>query len=32
VLHDPGLGFAKAATVQDPDGHFIRLVQKGEGK
>jgi catechol 2,3-dioxygenase-like lactoylglutathione lyase family enzyme len=31
-LHDRALGYAKAATVQDPDGHFIRLVQKGETK
>ena len=31
-IHDRGLGYAKAATIEDPDGHFIRLVQKGEGK
>jgi len=29
---DGALGFTKSATVQDPDGHFIRLVQKGDSK
>lgn len=31
-IHDPALAYTKAATVQDPDGHFIRLVQKGDSK
>jgi hypothetical protein len=31
-IHDPGFGYSKAATIEDPDGHFIRLVQKGEAK
>jgi catechol 2,3-dioxygenase-like lactoylglutathione lyase family enzyme len=31
-IHDRGFGYAKAATVEDPDGHFVRLVQKGEAK
>jgi len=31
-LHDRGLGAARMATVQDPDGHFVRLVQKGDVK
>jgi catechol 2,3-dioxygenase-like lactoylglutathione lyase family enzyme len=31
-IHDRGLGYAKAATIEDPDGHFIRLVQKGATK
>ncbi len=31
-IHDRAVGYAKAATVQDPDGHFIRLVQKGDAK
>ncbi len=31
-LHDRALGCAKMATVQDPDGHFIRIVQKGGTK
>jgi catechol 2,3-dioxygenase-like lactoylglutathione lyase family enzyme len=31
-LHDASLGFTKASTVQDPDGHLIRLVQQGDSK
>jgi catechol 2,3-dioxygenase-like lactoylglutathione lyase family enzyme len=31
-IHDRGLGYTKAATIEDPDGHFIRLVQKGDTK
>jgi len=27
TLNDRTLGFTKAATIKDPDGHFIRLVQ-----
>jgi catechol 2,3-dioxygenase-like lactoylglutathione lyase family enzyme len=27
ALPDPGLGFSKAITVLDPDGHAMRLVQ-----
>ena len=29
AIRDRELGFMKAATVKDPDGHFIRLVQEG---
>ena len=28
-MNDASAGFTKAATVLDPDGHFIRLIQKG---
>jgi catechol 2,3-dioxygenase-like lactoylglutathione lyase family enzyme len=28
-MDDPGAGFTKAATLKDPDGHFIRLIEKG---
>jgi catechol 2,3-dioxygenase-like lactoylglutathione lyase family enzyme len=31
-MNDRSLGYAKAATIEDPDGHFIRLVQKGDTK
>lgn len=31
-IHDRALGITKAATVQDPDGHFIRIVQQGDSK
>jgi catechol 2,3-dioxygenase-like lactoylglutathione lyase family enzyme len=31
-IKDHSLGFTRAATVEDPDGHFIRLVQQGERK
>jgi len=31
-LHDRGSGVSKIATVEDPDGHFVRLVQKGDAK
>jgi hypothetical protein len=31
-IHDVAFGATKAATVQDPDGHFIRLVQKGDSQ
>jgi len=31
-IHDRSLGYAKAATIEDPDGHFIRLVQKGDAQ
>jgi catechol 2,3-dioxygenase-like lactoylglutathione lyase family enzyme len=31
-IHDPSLVYTKVATVQDPDGHFIRIVQKGDSK
>jgi len=29
-IHDRAFGYAKAATIEDPDGHFIRLVQRGD--
>ena len=32
AMSDRSLGFTKAATVKDPDGHFIRLVQEGASK
>ncbi|HEX4823894.1 MAG TPA: VOC family protein [Candidatus Polarisedimenticolaceae bacterium] len=32
ALSDRALGLAKAATIKDPDGHFIRLVQEGASK
>jgi catechol 2,3-dioxygenase-like lactoylglutathione lyase family enzyme len=31
-MQDGTLGVSKAATVQDPDGHFVRLVQKGDAQ
>jgi catechol 2,3-dioxygenase-like lactoylglutathione lyase family enzyme len=31
-IHDRDLGYTKAATIEDPDGHFVRLVQKGDTK
>jgi catechol 2,3-dioxygenase-like lactoylglutathione lyase family enzyme len=31
-IQDRALGIRKAATIQDPDGHFIRLVQKGDAQ
>jgi hypothetical protein len=30
TIHDRGFGYAKAATLEDPDGHFVRLVQMGD--
>ena len=31
-IENDDLGYAKAATLEDPDGHLIRLVQQGEHK
>jgi catechol 2,3-dioxygenase-like lactoylglutathione lyase family enzyme len=31
-IHDRGFGATKAATVEDPDGHLIRLVQGGQSQ
>ena len=32
TLNDQSLGYAKAATLEDPDGHLIRLVQGADKK